>query len=269
MTFHELDSLTPLEVNIGKNNEKLIVTSKFSQDVFASAGVKAEYVPLGFDSANFKVLDKEYHDDDRIVFNLCGKFEFRKHHAKILAAWARKYGNDKRYALQCAIFNPFLEPKVNNSLIAQALGQVKYFNISFLPKMQTNEMYNDFLNSGQIVIGMSGGEGWGLPEFQSVALGKHAVMLDAHAYRDWANRENSVMVESTNKIDCTDGFFFKKGASTNQGQIFDWKEEDFLAACDEAIERLRENKVNEKGRELQEKFSYSNTLDKLLDVVKS
>ena len=46
----------------------------------------------------------------------------------------------------------------------------EYFNINFLGMMQKNSLYNDFLNSGNIVLGMSGAEGWGLPEFQSVVL---------------------------------------------------------------------------------------------------
>jgi hypothetical protein len=60
--------------------------------------------------------------------------------------------------------------------------------------MQSNETYNDYLNSGDIIIAMSGGEGWGLPEFHSLALGKHGVILNAHVYKDWANEENSCLV---------------------------------------------------------------------------
>ncbi len=55
--------------------------------------------------------------------------------------------------------------------------------------MQKNSLYNDYLNSANIILGMSGGEGWGLPEFQSVALGKHAVILNATGYKDWATEK--------------------------------------------------------------------------------
>tara|TARA_Y100000310_G_scaffold344500_1_gene457591 strand:+ start:236 stop:1330 length:1095 start_codon:yes stop_codon:yes gene_type:complete len=267
MTFYELDSPTELEINIAKNSRKLIVTSRFTKEVFESAGVSADYIPLGFDESNFQTLDKQYHTDGRIVFNLCGKFEFRKRHTKILSAWAKKYGNNKKYALQAAVFNPFIDENGNNEAISKALNGERYFNISFLPMMQTNEMYNDFLNSGNIVIGMSGGEGWGLPEFQSVCLGKHAVILDAHGYQSWANSENSVMVSSTSKIDCVDGLFFKKGESNNQGKIFDWTEDDFLSACDMAIERVEADRVNQEGLKLKEEFSYKNTYQKILEVL--
>jgi hypothetical protein len=55
--------------------------------------------------------------------------------------------------------------------------------------MNENSIYNEFLNSADIILGMSGGEGFGLPEFQSIALGKHAVLLNAHAYKTWAPSE--------------------------------------------------------------------------------
>jgi len=48
---------------------------------------------------------------------------------------------------------------------------------------------------------MSGGEGWGLPEFQSVALGKHGVILNSSGYQDWANEKNTVMVQPNGKED--------------------------------------------------------------------
>ena len=269
MTFHELDSLTPLEVNIAKNNDKIIVTSQYTQEVFESNGIKTSYVPLGFDSHSFSNTKKEYHTDGRIVFNLSGKFEFRKRHAKVLKAWAKKYGNDKKYALQCAVFNPFMKDSDNNQMIAQALDGQRYFNITFLPLMETNETYNDYLNSAHIVIGMSGGEGWGLPEFQSVSLGKHSVIMNAHGYKGWANSENSVLVDSTSKIDCVDDIFFKKGGEQNQGKIFDFNEDDFISGCEAAIKRVEENPINESGVKLQEQFSYEKCYNNILNILNS
>ena len=67
-------------------------------------------IPLAFDNYNFKRIEK-YFDDDRITFNLCGKFEHRKRHEKIIKAWVSKYGNNPKYNLQCAIYNPFMDEK--------------------------------------------------------------------------------------------------------------------------------------------------------------
>ena len=266
MSFHETDAPTELELNAVRNNNT-IFTSRHSVEVFASMGAPSHYVPLAFDKASFSVKDKKYFVDDRIVFNLCGKFENRKHHPKILKAWASKYGDNNKYFLQCSLFNQFLPPEENNSSISQSLGGKKYTNIQILHAMPKNAMYNDYLNSANIIIGMSGGEGWGLPEFHSVALGKHGVILNAHGYACWANEDNAVLVNPSGKQSAVDNMFFKPDSNTNQGEIFSWDEDEFLDACDEAIKRTENNPINEHGLELQEQFTYSATLDGILKVM--
>jgi len=263
LSFYELDNPTPFEANVAKNNDT-VFSSEFTCDVFKEKGVQTRYVPLAFDSKTFKVTNKRYFLDNRISFALLGKFENRKHHVKIIQAWTKKFGNDSRYYLQCAIYNPFFEPHINQNLFVGSLGGKHYFNVNFLSWIPSNAMYNDFLNSNNIVIGMSGGEGWGLPEFQSVCLGKHAVILNAHSYKGWANDENSVMVNPLNKIDSEDGVFFKKGMNINQGSFFSWDEEEFIHGCEQAIERYMKNPVNVEGIELQKKFTWENTLNQLI-----
>jgi hypothetical protein len=114
---------------------------------------------------------------------------------------------------------------------------------------------------------MSGGEGWGLPEFQSVSIGKHAIILNAHAYKEWANEENSVLVEPNGKIEAYDGMFFQKGSQYNQGNIFDFNQDDFLSACDKAVDRVKLNRSNAKGLELQAKFSSEKLAQNVLNII--
>ena len=73
----------------------------------------------------------------------------------------------------------------------------KPFNVSFFGFMAKNDLYNDFLNSGDIILSMSGGEGWGLPEFHSVAMGKHSVVLNASLNKEWANEKIRYLLTPT------------------------------------------------------------------------
>ena len=120
------------------------------------------------------------------------------------------------------------------------------------------------MNSADIILGCSGGEGWGLPEFQSVALGKHAVIMNAHSYKSWADEINSVLVNPNGKMDAHDGMFFIKGQAYNQGNIFDFNEDEFIAGCEAAINRYEINPINEAGLLLQKRFTYKKTADKIL-----
>ena len=266
-TFYELDEPTPLELNIARNQKRLVVSSNYTKEVFEANGINnCSFVPLGFDKHNFAPKNQQYLEG-KIVFNLTGKLEKRKHHKDVIRAWLRKYGNNRDYVLQCAIANPFIKEEDFKALVSQILEEKKYFNINFLGMMQKNVLYNDFLNSGNISIGMSGAEGWGLPEFQSVALGKHAVILNATAYKEWATPENSVLVEPNGKTEAHDGVFFKKGSLTNQGSIYTFDEDDFIEGCEKAIERYKSNPVNMEGLKVQEDFTYSKTVDSIMEAM--
>jgi len=130
--------------------------------------------------------------------------------------------------------------------------------------MENNALYNDYLNSADIIIGMSGGEGWGLPEFHSVALGKQAVILNAHAYKSWANKDNSILVEPSGKIEAYDNMFFNKGQKFNQGNIYTFDADDFIDGCEKAIKKVESNKINKNGLKLQDEFSADKLVDNIL-----
>lgn len=264
LSFYELDSPTKAEVNIASNIDKLFFTTQHSIDVFSDHGIKSDLMHLGFDRFHFKKLDKKFFNDDRIVFNLCGKLEKRKRHSKIIKAWAKKFGNNKKYQLQCAIHNPFISDQMPG-LISRILEGERYFNIQFLPFMDKNIQYNDFLNSANIIIGMSGGEGWGLPEFHSVSMGKHAVIMNATGYKEWANNKNSVLVSPSEKIPSADGVFFNEGADYNQGRIYDFDEDEFISGCEEAIKRVESDPENKNGLSLKKEFSYEKMTDEILE----
>jgi glycosyltransferase involved in cell wall biosynthesis len=269
LSFYEVDSPTATEINFVKNNQKVLFSSNYSISLFKSLGVNnVEFLPLGFDSTHFKTSTKR--NLNGIQFGLFGKLEpQRKRHLKTISLWAQKYGNNPNYSLNCAIFNHFLEPQVQSQIISQALGGQNYFNINFLNYMPSNEAYNDLLNNTDIVLAMSGGEGWGLPEFQATALGKHCLGLNAHAYKEWMSEKNSVLVQPNGKIPCYDNIFFKEGLEFNQGQIFDWNEKDFLDGLDKVESRFKNNPVNLEGLKLQEQFTYSKMVDSILDIMKN
>lgn len=262
ITFFELDSLTPTETNILKNQEKVYVTSNYTKDVFKMLNVESEYVPLGFDSFNYHSLEKRLHVEDTITFCLGGKLEKRKGHFKVLNLWAKKYGNNMKYRLNCAVTNPFLKQDQMNAAIHQVLDGKNYPNINWVPYMQSNAEYNRFLQSGQIYLAMSGGEGRGLPEYHATALGAWPVALNAHAYKDYFNADNAVLVNPNSKIPASDGVFFAPSGPFNVGNIFDFSGDEFIAACEEAEQKAATG-INTKGLELQ-KLTYKDTVDVLL-----
>lgn len=262
-TFHELDGFTDIERNIVENQATTIFSSTYSRNVFGDAKSRVISIPLGFDKDSFKVIPKK---KPVIVFTLTGKLEKRKHHLKILKLWAKRFGNDKRFLLNCALTNNFMKPEEQQAIIFSALEGKKYFNINTIGFMQLNEAFNDFLNYGDIALALSGGEGFGLPEFQSVALGKHCVGLNAHGYKDWMTAENTVLVNPNGKEPCYDGKFFAQGLPYNQGNIFTFDENEVITAMETAIKRFESSPVNTEGLKLQTQFTYEKMVDEIIKV---
>jgi hypothetical protein len=95
-------------------------------------------------------------------------------------------------------------------------------------------------------------------------LGKHAIILNAHSYKEWATSDNSVLFEPNCKIPAYDGMFFHPNSLFNQGNIFDWKEEDFIDACERAINKVRINRLNTEGLKLAQQFTIKTTVDQIL-----
>ena len=119
------------------------------------------------------------------------------------------------------------------------------------------------LNVIDIDLGLSCGEGFGLPLLQTRCLGKKAVTLRAHAHTDYCSEEDSVFIEPSGKEDCYDGVFFQEGSPFNQGKIFTWDEDEAIAAMEKAIQK--EKPSDKLSENLKNKFSVKNTVDILLN----
>lgn len=261
-TFYECSNPTNVEVAVCKSQEKTFFSSTYSRDLFNSVGCNnTEYLPLGFDDS-FHITNKKYLDGV-VHFGLMGKFEKRKHTANIIKAWLKAFGNDNRYQLTCCVTNPFFKPEQMKGVINSVLNGKRYTNINFLPYLSTNAEVNDLLNAIDIdLTGLSGGEGWNLPAFNATCLGKWSVVLNATSHKDWANADNSILIEPNGTMSVVDGVFFSEPNEFNQGHFFTWSEDDAIEAMKVAANKF--GSKNTKGFELGKSMTYSNTVDQII-----
>lgn len=265
-TFYELDQPTTIEKSIVQLQDSCVFGSSHARDVFSSVGCdNVSSVPLGFDE-DF-VIEENEDFSDKIHFGIMGKFEKRKNTAKIIQNWIKKYGNNYDYQLTCCIHNPFYKEEQMSNTIQNLFGGKKYGNVNFLPRLTTNSEVNHFLNSIDIdLTGLSCAEGWNIPSFNATALGKWSIVMNHTSHKDWANSKNSILVEPDSKIESYDDIFFTKGSPFNQGNINQISDEKMILAFEEAEKKAKQ--PNKEGIKLQKKFTYEQTLNKLIDIIK-
>tara|TARA_B100000519_G_scaffold169539_1_gene154780 strand:+ start:1226 stop:2305 length:1080 start_codon:yes stop_codon:yes gene_type:complete len=264
-TFYECNNPTDMEVKLCSLQDKTIFSSKDAEGHFRKKGCQnTAVIPLGFDK-DFFPTGKSYLKDV-IHFGLMGKFEKRKHTQKIIQTWLKKYGNNPKYQLTCCVNNRFFQPEQMNGLISETLGGSNYSNVNILPSLVKNSEVNELLNAIDIdLTGLSGGEGWNLPSFNATALGKWSVVLNATSHKDWATKENAIMIEPSGEMDVQDGVFFTKDTPFNKGTFYTWTEDEAVAAMEKAESKV--GQINTEGQKLADKFTYSKTVDAILDCI--
>jgi len=109
---------------------------------------------------------------------------------------------------------------------------------------------------------MSGGEGRDLPCYHATALGAWPVAMRAHAYLDYLNDDNAVLINPNGKRPAADGVHFSQGGPFNQGNLFTFDNDEFIKGCEEA-ERRAKIGLNTSGLELQ-KLGYEQAVDIVL-----
>jgi len=266
-TFHEVSEVTNIEKNLLSLQDRIFVSSNYTKNIFNLNGLdNVTHVPLGFDN-DFQITNKTYLQD-KIHFGILGKFENRKNTARIIKSWLKLFGNKPEYQLSCAITNPFLDKARFQNELLKVLEGKQYNNLNFVPYMQTNSEVNDYLNSIDIDLGgLSGAEGWNLPSFNATALGKWSVVINATAHKDWATKDNSILIEPSSLKDCYDDIFFKKGQSFNQGQFFDISDQEMDNAILKSLSYAKT--PNPEGLKLQKQFTYEKTVETILCAISS
>jgi len=266
-TFFEcLDNVTPVERNILNNHSCVFVSSEETKQTFLENGVKTKvvYAPLGYDTLHFNKTNKKYYDNNVTCWLISGKAEMRKSTPETIRAWLKKYGNNMSHMLHLSVFNNFLTPEQNGQWLNQIFEGKKYNNVVVLPYVQTLSQLNDIYCAADIVLDLAKNEGWSLPSFHTLGLGKHAIIHNASAMKGWANSENAVLVETTGKMKAVDNMFFSGQGDYNIGNFWTWSEPDLIVAFDKVMERKQANKLNSAGLKLREQFTWEKTVDTIL-----
>lgn len=259
LTFHETDQITEAEKNVLNSFNRIFVTSNYTKNIFEEGGVTVPvfFIPMGIELTQYYKLNKKYLEESICCWNLTGKVENRKKTKLAIRGWCKKFAGNNKHRLNLFTHNTHLTPEQNNALYADIFqGQQPPWNVQIFGPQQYNSQMNDAFNATSIVIDISGGEALSLPSLNMVGLGKHALIHNCTAMKDWATPENSTLIESVGMEPAVDNVFFHAGGQNNQGNFFSISENDYLDGLDKVYQKWKLNPINEEGLKLRESHSF-------------
>jgi glycosyltransferase involved in cell wall biosynthesis len=247
--------------------DEIIVCSKWAAGVVEDqTGIKAHVVPLGVDTEIF-YPNKISNPESTIFFN-CGKWEKRKGHDVIVECFNKAFNKNDKVELWMMTDNPFLDQQKKEGWERIYKTSELSDKIRLIPRQQEHKDVARLMNMVDCGVFPARAEGWNLELLEMMACGKHVIATNYSAHTEFCSPVNSRLVNTHELETAFDGVFFdgKKGF---WAKISD-EQKDAIVEYMRDIHKLKQDgqlTVNSNALETAKKFSWSNTVDKLLEAV--
>lgn len=262
----ELESFSNEEKASLKCCDKILVCSEWAKQVVDShnLGVDVSVVPLGVDTNIFKpstVCRKE-----KTVFFNCGKWEHRKGHDILLECFNRAFTPRSNVELWVMCDNPFL-PDLSRAWEHRYKTSPLGDKIRIVPRVRSHQDVYDVMKQVDCGVFPARAEGWNLELLELMACGKQVIATNYSGHTEFCNDENSLLVNVESLETAVDNIWFHGDglwANLDKEQI------DSIVEKMQYVHKRKsegEDIRNYKGIETAEKFTWSNTVDKLLGAV--
>jgi glycosyltransferase involved in cell wall biosynthesis len=259
LTFFEIDRLRPTEVRGINNLDNIFVASNWAKQVLLDNGVTIpiHISPLGIDPVFFnnevnKIVNK---DKDKYIFLNIGKWEIRKGHDVLLDIFNSAFNEDDNVELWMLNHNPFLNQDGNATWVNLYKNSKLGSKIKIIPRIPSHQDVAKLIALSDCGVFPARAEGWNneVPEF--FALNKPVILTNYSAHTEYANKDNSFLINIDSLIPAIDNQFFD-----GFGNWADFGENQM----EQTVELMRyvyKNNIrtNQAGLETANKLTWSNT----------
>lgn len=179
-TMFESDKIPDDWIEYLKAADRVIVPSKWCQEVFAKSGIKADVVPLGYDDTIYTPIHRERKPNEPYTFLHYNAFNARKGFLELFKAWQKAFDKTEpvRLILKTTLDNPPLP-----------ITPAEYPNIQIVyGKLDAKDMHALMAKSDCFIF-PSRGEGFGMTPLEAMATGMPAIVPNAHGITEYFNAD--------------------------------------------------------------------------------
>jgi len=267
-TFFETTQITENERTGYNIADTIIVPTQWAKNILVDNNINADkiiVIPPGVDLSIFnhtlEINDNDKTDD--YVFINIGKWEIRKGHDVLVHMFNQAFEQKDNVRLLMINNNPFLSEKENqqwqNLYKNTKLGDKIYI----IPRLSSQLDIAKILAVSSCGIYPARAEGWNNEAIETMAMNKPVLITNYSAHTEYANSDNSYLIDIKDHEPCEDGKFFNGVGS--------WAKLD-TSAIEQTIAYMRfvyKNRIstNPKGLETAQKFSWSNTAQNISNIL--
>lgn len=209
----ELDSFTDREKHHIGNLDAVFVCSDWAKSIVEPINSEVYTIPLGVDSELFYydesgLSTRQYWNKNTTVFLNVGKWETRKGHDELCAAFnaAFKQSDDVELWLMCD--NPFLGPDGNYEWRKKFASSSMGSHVKFFDRVGAHGELRKIYAQVDCIVSPSHAEGWGLPTLEAMACGAHVIATNYAGHTQFLNKDNALLLDVTGKEIANDGKWF-------------------------------------------------------------
>lgn len=261
----EVNKFNDLEKHHLNAVDELIVCSEWAKKVIEENGIKKKVhvVPLGVDTEFYKPNPNVPKHKNTIFLNI-GKWEKRKGHEELIAAFNKAFKEDDNVELWMLTDNPFIGSK-NDEWKNMYLNTPLGFRCRFFPRLPNANGVLSIIQQSDCGVFPTKAEGWCLPALDMLACGKEVIITNATGQTQWCQHDSvrKLTISGTEKAE--DGIWFKGDG--------EWATVDVNELANHMLEvhRIRQNignrLFNEAGVNYAQKFTWDKATDEFLKVL--
>ncbi len=268
LTFFELDTFQKNEVASLHHPDQVFVASEWGKEVVANHGISKDNIhvtPLGvnlniFNPDLFKEQEKE---ESKYVFINIGKWEIRKGHDLLVNIFNEAFSEKDNVELWMINHNPFLNQD-------QTLQWHKLYKesklgdkIKIFPRIEKHVDLASVIDQADCGIYLSRGEGWNNEVMETMAMNKPVILTNYSAHTEYANSENSYLVQTSETEKAQDGIWFH-----GQGNWATLGVDQIEQSINHMRNVYKNNiRTNANGLKTAEKYTWQNTVDQISKYV--